>query len=388
MSDLDLSADQKYALRTLWDWYKSVQGNSTRSEFITLGGLAGTGKTTIIAILRHYLDKTYPELPVAFCTFTGKASRVLNTNLRKFGSIFPQDYCGTIHSLVYKAVTNDEGEIVRWDKKDKLDFKLIIVDEASMVNKFLWEDLRSYNLPIIAVGDHGQLPPIGSDFDLMKTPKIKLEQIHRQLAGNPILEIAYKARETGVIDVGRYSDTVIKYNNQESDIQSEIESKLLKTKENSIVLCGYNHTRFRLNRYIRELFLIEEPEPQVKDKVIVLKNNYKSKVFNGMTGVIKSIYELDELTYQCDVKFENEEKLYSGKVLKEPFFEREFNAKGVSNEYDILDFGYAITVHKAQGSQAQKVILFEERMGKMDDETWKRWLYTAVTRAQDELYIF
>jgi exodeoxyribonuclease-5 len=56
-------------------------------------------------------------------------------------------------------------------------------------------------------------------------------------------------------------------------------------------------------------------------------------------------------------------------------------------EIDLFDFGYALTVHKAQGSQAQKVVLFEERFSKMDDETWCRWLYTGVTRAGEELYI-
>ena len=55
---------------------------------------------------------------------------------------------------------------------------------------------------------------------------------------------------------------------------------------------------------------------------------------------------------------------------------------------DLFDFGYALTVHKAQGSQAKRVILFEERFKQMNDEEWKRWLYTAVTRAEEELYIF
>ncbi len=55
---------------------------------------------------------------------------------------------------------------------------------------------------------------------------------------------------------------------------------------------------------------------------------------------------------------------------------------------DLFDFGYALTVHKAQGSQAKKVVLFEERFPKMTDDDWKRWLYTAVTRAEEELYIF
>jgi len=55
---------------------------------------------------------------------------------------------------------------------------------------------------------------------------------------------------------------------------------------------------------------------------------------------------------------------------------------------DLFDFGYALTVHKAQGGQAKKVVLFEERFKKMSDQQWRRWLYTAVTRAEEELIIF
>jgi len=54
---------------------------------------------------------------------------------------------------------------------------------------------------------------------------------------------------------------------------------------------------------------------------------------------------------------------------------------------DLFDFGYAMTVHKVQGSQAKRVILFEERFPRMDDEMWRRWLYTGITRAQEELYL-
>jgi superfamily I DNA/RNA helicase len=56
--------------------------------------------------------------------------------------------------------------------------------------------------------------------------------------------------------------------------------------------------------------------------------------------------------------------------------------------FDLFDFGYALTVHKAQGSQARKVILFEERFPKMTDDDWRRWLYTGITRAEEELVLF
>jgi len=52
----------------------------------------------------------------------------------------------------------------------------------------------------------------------------------------------------------------------------------------------------------------------------------------------------------------------------------------------LFDWGYALTVHKAQGSEADQVVLFEERFSFYDDEMWNRWLYTAVTRAKNELY--
>jgi ATP-dependent exoDNAse (exonuclease V) alpha subunit len=54
---------------------------------------------------------------------------------------------------------------------------------------------------------------------------------------------------------------------------------------------------------------------------------------------------------------------------------------------DLFDFGYALTVHKAQGSSADTVLLFEERNQHMSDDDWRRWLYTAVTRAERQLYI-
>jgi superfamily I DNA/RNA helicase len=100
----------------------------------------------------------------------------------------------------------------------------------------------------------------------------------------------------------------------------------------------------------------------------------------------------DEDWYIAEIEMDGEMKNYKGLIAK-----AQFNSESALNftedrsktmKGDLFDFGYALTVHKAQGSQAKRVVLFEERFRQMTDEEWRRWLYTAVTRAEEELYIF
>src|SRR5688572_5564127 len=133
-------------------------------QYVTLGGYAGTGKTTLISLIRKELHTSNKLIKVGFASYTGKAARVLKTKLKEASSIYPQDSVGTIHSLIYSPITNDRQEIIGWQKKDEIDRDLIIIDEASMVDELIWNHLISYKTPIIVVGDHGQLPPIAGNF--------------------------------------------------------------------------------------------------------------------------------------------------------------------------------------------------------------------------------
>src|SRR3989344_4614398 len=128
------------------------------------------------------------------------------------------------------------------------------------------------------------------------------------------------------------------------------------------------------------------------DRVICLRNNHISKIYNGMLGTIVTVTLQDKNWYYAEIELDDEDKLYKGLISVEHFnspqalnFTR--NRKQTKSG-DLFDFGYALTVHKAQGSQAEKVILLEERFPQMDELTWRRWLYTAVTRAEKKLYIF
>lgn len=384
---LELSLDQKLALKQILAWYL----DKNKPQYLTLGGYAGTGKTTLLAILRKFLYKHNPKLKIAFLAYTGKAARVLETTFHYLKSVAKDDFIGTIHSFIYTPLMSEQEEIIGWTKKEKIKADLIIIDESSMLNFEIWQDLLTYNVPILAVGDHGQLPPIQGKFNLMEKPDLKLEQIHRQAADNPIIQLSIQARTMGKIAVGRYAAKVEKINRELDDVQDRIEDLFEQYNEEQMILCAYNYSRIRINKQIRANREKYGDKPQAGDLVICLRNNHQKHLFNGMIGKIYHLEDKSKEFYLVHITFPDTPQAYEGLIYK-----AQFNALHAQNfttsrrktlQGDLFDFAYALTVHKAQGSQARRVILFEERMKQMDDEMWARWLYTAVTRAEEELFI-
>ena len=259
-----------------------------------------------------------------------------------------------------------------------------------MIDETIWKDLTSYSIPIIAIGDHGQLPPINGDFNLMQKPQLLLNEIYRQAKDNPIIKLSVQARLTGQIMPGKYNDTVIKVKNKE-EMSYEIYEKVINGFDlSTLVICGYNNTRIKLNKAIRNALGIESIEPVKGDRVICLRNNHEKGIYNGMIGIIEEIYSESETRYFARINLEDEVE-YTGLILKKQFNNPEslnFTDKRIITlDTDLFDFGYAITVHKSQGSQAKRVLFIEEKFSKMNPENRRRWIYTAITRAQQELYI-
>lgn len=387
-----LSSDQIAAMQQIGRWYRTKS-----SPYLTLGGYAGTGKTTLIGYVRQAIRDNYPEATVAFCSFTGKAVRVLEQTLKAQKISKRKDTISTIHGLIYNTELDSSGHVVGWKKKSLLDVNLIIVDEASMVTADLWKDLLSFEIPILAVGDHGQLPPVGGSFNLMDNPMIRLDRVYRQATDSPIIEVATLARTTGEIPAGKYGVDVVKYSRRSDEIGLAMEELLEQWKPDWLVLCGYNHTRVRLNQSLRSKLGFETEAPAPGEQVICLRNNTSEKLYNGMTGTISWINPVDPSDdedhkwWQAEITVDD--RSYEGYLLREQFGAKETisptpPAPGNKRQRgDLFDFGYALTVHKAQGSQADTVLLFEERNKHMTDDDWRRWLYTAVTRAQRRLYI-
>lgn len=386
MGRIKLSRDQEQALEAILDWTSKPVGS-----FMTVGGYAGVGKTTLMAEYRKLLNKRSKKLKIAFVSFTGRATRVLGNKL-KIGKVeYKQDRVSTIHSLIYSPILNNQQHIIGWNLKDELKFDLIVIDEASMIDEKLWKDLQSFKIPIVAVGDHGQLPPIKGSFNLMEKPMVRLEKIHRQAQDNPIIKLSLLARENGQIPIGRFGDGVEKINRNSFEAQEQIENELQGYSPSTIVLCGYNRTRVKLNQFIRESLGFESEEPVNGDRVICLKNNHEKNIYNGMLGTIQSIKVKNKDWYMAQILMDDEEGLFEGPIYKKQFGNLESQNFTTNRprqlKGDLFDFGYGLTVHKAQGSQAKKAIVFEERFPKMDELMWRRWLYTAVTRAEEELIV-
>jgi len=385
---VELSGDQQKALSDLLAWYK----DPAKGAFVTLGGYAGTGKTTLIAVFKNELLKLDKNIRIAFCSYTGKAAQNLKNKLKEAGALSVKDSVSTIHGLIYNPREDGDGRISGWDRKDELERSLIIVDEASMVDGAIWADLLSYNIRIVAVGDHGQLPPISGKFNLMQAPQLMLTQIHRQARGNPIITVSEHARATGLVPPMKYGPGVVKYLKDDCDAQERSGELLECYSPETLILCGYNTTRNRLNQFIRASRGFETPAPSSGDRVICLRNNHKKAIYNGMLGTLISLTPAQKDWYQAEIQLDDRERPYDGLIYAPQFGAKtgvNFTAdRKLAMIGDLFDFGYALTVHKAQGSQARRVVMFEERFPKMDDEMWRRWLYTGVTRAEEELYLF
>jgi exodeoxyribonuclease-5 len=334
------------------------------------------------------------DATVGFCAYTGKATRVLQEKLRERSAMRKGDSVSTIHSLIY---TTEEGTggVPKWVRKASLERSLIVVDEASMVDEAIWTDLLSFKIPVLAVGDHGQLPPVGSSFNLMAAPQVRLERIFRQEADSAIIEVATTARETGLIAVGEFGTGVRKLDRILPETGVMVQELLESWRPDLLILCGYNATRVKLNQAIREMRDMASAEPASGDRVVCLRNNRGKHIFNGMIGqivrVVPAMGPDGALWYEAEIELDGEDYTYSGYISRGQFGAattlKDVPLAPDGDRGDLWDFGYALTVHKAQGSQSPRVLVFEERFARSSDEDWRRWLYTAVTRAELELTI-
>ena len=160
------------------------------------------------------------------------------------------------------------------------------------------------------------------------------------------------------------------------------------------VLCGFNTTRVKLNNVIRTKLNYTQKAPYPNEKIICLANNYFTNIMNGQIGKVIWLIPIDEgyrITldidgdiYECDVSNrcfgEVNYKLYNSNKKKKEY---NFENKNLS----FFDYGYTISVHKSQGSEWDKVIMFEQRSRHWDDVYYTKWLYTGITRSREKLFI-
>ena len=391
------SPGQERGLDAVNRWKKS------RSKpFFLLAGYAGTGKSTLA---RHFAEGAGNVL---YAAYTGKAAHVL----RRTGID-----ATTIHRLIYtprdkcdqhlrdlqaerarlarqKHLTDLEATLADLDAKIAAevanlrrpiftlntesilwDADLLILDEYSMIDEQTGRDLLSFKVPILALGDPGQLPPVQGVRFFHQEPDVLLEEIHRQAAGDPIIRLATLARLGKPIPCGQYGPSRV----LNRDLTSNYELGRLVTETDQL-LVGLNATRRHFNLEIRKTRGYASDLPVRGDKLVCLRNNHQEGLMNGQTWDVvrsstKNGFLLLSLTNEDGNKLTTLAHPNSFRENHLGTFERD-----VANEFD---YGYALTVHKAQGSQWDSVVLVDEWHGSSRAE----WLYTGITRAAKSITI-
>lgn len=386
-----------------------------------LAGYAGSGKTTLAKELAADAGV------VAFCAYTGKAAHVL-----------AQKGCPgatTIHRLIYtqggdpptpaaieklreeyakaraqadasKGTPAHERDLVTvGDVKRLLDraledaerkgprFRinpeawirnadLIVVDECSMVDERVGRDLLSFKRPVLVLGDPAQLPPVGgAGYFTRRDPDFLLDEVHRQAADSPILRLATLIRQQRTNRVPRGSMgpgcDVVPYGHH------DLEARALATEQ---ILVGKNVTRHASNNKIRRLRGLTGRTPVEGDRVICLRNDHDLGLLNGsLWDVVRCEALSDDQTLGLEVRAaDDHDRTVQCVAWRHHFEGRESElAPFVKRDAQEFAFGYAITVHKSQGSQWDDVVVFDESHA---SEGWGwRHLYTAVTRAAKKL---
>ena len=395
---MDWSPQQVTALDRVGQWIKAKPKDQ---PVFLLAGYAGTGKTT----LARYLTESIDGL-VYFAAYTGKAAHVLSKSGCRNVS--------TIHKLIYqpkdksqqklkeleaeraklrthnpvprellakveKAIETERDNLARplfqlQTESPLLGARLLVLDEYSMIDEQMGEDLLSFGCPILALGDPGQLPPVRGKPFFSRQPDMLLTEIHRQARDNPIIRLATEVREGRPIRPGSYgSSRAIPYGRLPIE---ELRDMVLSTDQ---LLVGKNATRISSNSRARTLAGKVSAFPLEGDKLVCLRNNHDLGLLNGQIWYCTQD-AIDDGEYAL-LYLRGEDGARIEVTAHKDYFQGREPAYWARKDAEEFDYGYALTVHKSQGSQWDNVLLFDEWYGK----DRQKWLYTAVTRAAERL---
>lgn len=363
MTNVTPSDEQAAALAAIRAWYRDARAPQ---EFY-LAGYAGTGKTTLAGVLIAELG-----VRAVTATYTGKAAHVLR---RKGVS------ARTIHSLIYEPVPGSEPVEFRLAQESDLgEADLLVLDEVSMVSDDVADDLRSFGKKMLVMGDPGQLPPIrGAGAFTRRRPDHFLKEIHRQAAGSAILRVATAARLGEPLEPAAGAGAAIRRANLEDVLRPDYQ-----------VICGVHRVRWDVTRKIRQSRGIDADLPTEGERLLCCRNRREAGLFNGAIGTAASDASVTHTARHVRFRVRMEDEAASQPILAclVPFREHRegpLTPAPYDRDVDLFDFGYVLTCHKAQGSEWPNVVVIDDSGSFRADRA--RWLYTAITRASDDLIL-
>jgi exodeoxyribonuclease V alpha subunit len=380
--------------------YKAIELCADRSKkLVGITGEAGTGKTTILKKVYEdseysYGDSDTENSHTAIVAPTGRAAKRV------------QEATGiparTIHRFLRWSVPDDDDEhgLPVYDKYNKYPYKTVLVDEASMVSEELYRPLIDA-MPAGGVirffGDNNQLPPVEgkSPFAniLTKFPSITLTENFRSTDG-----VVTAARQIVRGRIPEHNDQFTMLNPGNGNILPALEKfiddsfrglggqLIIPTKigkygtqaMNKLLQQKLNGKGEALRYQWKDKFdEVHERKFRVGDKVIWTKNDYKLNLFNGQIGWITAI---DTDTGEITLNMDGRDKLIPTHLES---YDKDGRAIFVYDPRKQLDLAYAITTHKAQGSEFDRVVLLLNKTYVLNRANF----YTAVTRAKKHVTV-
>lgn len=411
MSERKWGTQQQQALRDVGRWLKVpiVEGDRD-TQFYRLGGIAGTGKTTLAEHLAQGVSG-----PVYFAAYTGKAASVLAKAVARSGF----HDVSTLHKLMYvpsnrsrqkrrdledakqellkqkpvparlladieNAIKAEEEALARpfFDLNPESPLKdaaLCIVDEYSMIDLIMGNDMRKFPCKWLCLGDPGQLPPVAGRPFFTGKPETFLTEIHRQAKNNPIIRMASAVRDGEFLRPGDYHDptgecpssSVIRMRDLGKDGLKEL---ALAAEQ---ILVGKNPTRKSINNRMRQLLERTSELPQTGDRLMCLRNNHEAGLLNGQMFTALDDARLDDGDLFLSVRGDDDGTEFWDVNSHIDYFKGLEPAGYDMPKANAFDYGYAMTVHKSQGSQWNNILLLHEWRGNNPVE----WYYTGLTRA-------
>jgi exodeoxyribonuclease-5 len=375
----DWSPQQQAALKAVTEWF----GDANSPQIFRLFGYAGTGKTTLALAIAEAVEQLvkaeqgHTTDAVLFAAFTGKAALVMQSKGCRGAS--------TIHSLIYSLDEDSAGppKFILNEASKLADAKLLIIDECSMVGAELANDVLQFGVKVLVLGDPAQLPPVeDAGYFTNAHPDAMLSEVHRQAEGNPIIRLSMDIRNGASLAYGDHGACkVVPWRAGSLTPEDVLGADQL--------LVGLNATRTATNDRVRKLKKLERETPLIGEKLVCLKNDRSKYLFNGGLWRVTKLRKFNPAIVRMVVEPDDAgEARRSVEVKVHPAF---FNGTEKQLTWDQLKetqqmtFGYALTVHKAQGSQWNNVILFDESRSFRSDS--QRWLYTGVTRAAEKLVV-
>lgn len=396
--------------------FDEVYDRLERGERYTgLRGYAGTGKTYLVTRLVEQLVEE--DCTVTVCAPTHKAVQVLSDQL---GDVPVQ--MQTLHSFLglrLQPTEAGEYELVADDARDFAE-GVVVVDEASMIGREEWAHIEESSLWVqwLFVGDPAQLPPVNEDpSPALDVPGPTLETIHRQAADNPIVELATEVRTGGAgrfgsqFEDGRgvaitrnrseFLDSVLRTFNTESFEEDATHARLLAYR---------NKTVRRYNREIRTARYGADADRFVEGEWLVatdtwlhegtprLTNSEEIRVKTATVATVEADDRSEWTVWKLKVRTPGRGFTRTAYVLHEDEFERYEEAlqrrrraaKEDGSEWDRffdlreqfarVDYAYATTVHRAQGSTFDTVFVDHRDLRVCRGEEQQALLYVAVTR--------